>query len=137
MITFDEKIVGVWFMQTTPKQDWMAGVSEVVPDKVYELSYRFRYYDGDQSKDSFNDGDTKNWYSATICGTREKAIAGVRFVARKMEGLAVGKLYEYINHGDFEDFTARFMKAPFVHTKSVSPEEAAKYMPKVDPSQVN
>jgi hypothetical protein len=137
MITMDSRIVGVWYMQTTPTSDWMAGVSEVVPDKEYELNYRFRYYDGDQKKDTFEDGDTKHWYGGTIHETRENVIAGVRMCAKQMETLAVGQLYEYLNHGDIDEFMERFMKAPFVHAKKVTAEEAEKYMPQVAPMQVN
>ena len=114
MIIMDEKLVGLWYMQTTEEQDWLLGIREVEPDKKYEVVYRFRYY---EDESVFNSDDRKSWYEGTVSDTRKNVIIKIREMAKIMNSAAVGKLYEYINDKGIDDFTERFKKAPFVHFK--------------------
>ena len=117
MIIFDEKIVGLWFLATIPgHQDWLCGLSEVVPDEKYRLTFRFRYYTGDQDKNPFDDGDRKSWSDGTVTGTRAYCLAAVRLTAKTLydaavasakhskDGIAPEKLYEAINDGNLKKF---------------------------------
>lgn len=110
-IQLDDKIVGIWFLETMPGQDWMASLREIEPDKKYELVYRFRYHKDDKPFDS---ADEKSWYSGKVEGTRQYAILGLREAGKQMERVATGKLYEYLNDKGFDDFWKRFQDAPFV-----------------------
>jgi len=118
-IALDEKVVAIWYLPTMPTQDWMGCLREIEPGAQYELVYRFRYYDGDQSKGPFLDNDTKSWFRATIPASRERAIAGVRTIAKILEQTAGSRLYEFINWGDFPAFLEEFLAAPFVHSQRV------------------
>lgn len=124
MITCDEKVVAIWFINTTETQDWMACLREVKPEEEYELIYRFRYYKDDKAFDS---EDEKSWYKGRITGTRAYVLASTRAVAKIMEEFAAGKLYELVNEGDYEAFVKKFMDAPFVYAKQVSKEEYEKH----------
>jgi hypothetical protein len=51
----------------------------------WEAAYRFRYHDGDQSKDAFEDGDTKRGYTAVIPdATEEQVLATLNRVFREL-----------------------------------------------------
>jgi len=126
MIKFDEKIVGVWYLQTTETQDWLCAIREIEPDQKYELTHRFRYYKDDKAFDS---KDKKNWYRGTITGTRHYVLEVMKPLVQDLKELgAVGEPYELINNGDYDDFLRRFQDAPFVYAKQVSKEEAEKMM---------
>jgi hypothetical protein len=116
MMTMDEKIVGVWYLNTIQNhQDWMAAVREIEPDEKYELTYRFRYYKDDKAFDS---EDKKNWYSATCTGTKSYVIASIRFVAKQLEQKADGQpLYELINDHGYDRFIREFQDMPFVYMR--------------------
>lgn len=122
-MVLDEKLVGVWYLQTTTTQDWMAVIRELVPEQKYELTYRFRYYKDDKAFDS---EDEKSWYRGEISGTRNYVVFGLRSAAEMMATAAVGKVYEYLNDGDFSAFVKRFQDAPFVFARQVSKEEYEK-----------
>jgi hypothetical protein len=118
-ILFDEKIVGVWFLSTiSDHQDWMAAVREIEPDKKYELTYRFRYYTGDQTKNPFDDGDRKSWYKGQVSGTRAYVVASIRMVAKELERRADGDLFELMNDGDLQKMMRKFADMPFVYAKA-------------------
>lgn len=116
-IIFDEKIVALWYVALTPKQDWMAAVRELVPDEKYELKYRFRYHVDDLIFDS---EDRRNWYEGTLTGTRSFVIIGMKTVAAALQTKSGGKLFEYMNDKGMEDFMRRFQDAPFVHMRQVT-----------------
>ena len=118
MIMFDEKIVGVWFLDTIPgRQDWLAAIRELEPERKYEMTYRFRYYDGDQTKSPFDDRDKKNWYRGEIAQTRAFVVAGIRSAAKQLEAVSDGKLYELMNDGGIEKFKREFQDLPFVFAR--------------------
>lgn len=119
MIEFDDKVVALWFLSTIENhQDWLAVVREIEPDVKYELVYRFRYYDGDQSKNPFDDGDKKNWYKGTLDGTRAYVLASLCMVAKELEDKADGTLYEMVNDKGIEDFGRRFRDMPFTWARA-------------------
>lgn len=121
MITFDEKIVGVWFLNHLPMQDWMAAVQEIEPDSKYKLTYRFRYYKDDKVFDS---EDKKNWYEGEVTGTRSYVIASMRHVAETLReaGNTGNKLYEVLNDGDLAKFHRTFRDMPFVFMRAGGPK---------------
>ena len=123
MIKFDETCVGVWFVQTTETQDWMAGITEIEPDKKYEINYRFRYYNP-ESEDPWDGKDKKNWYKGTASCTREYAIQSMRVMVQGMKMMgAIGEPGEVVNNGDYNDFMERFVAQPWVHAKKMEPGE--------------
>jgi hypothetical protein len=137
LIIFDEKFVGLWFLATIPgSQDWLAGLSEIVPDEKYRLTYRFRYYTGDQSKNPFDDADKKNWYDGEVTGTRAYCIASLRMVAKQLHDMAVQtakaydakpeKLYEVINDGDLRKAIETYMSWPCAYVRAETNEEGMK-----------
>jgi hypothetical protein len=118
VIVMDEKIVGVWYVVTIlDYQDWLAALREIEPDAKYELTYRFRYYTGDQSKNPFDDGDKKNWYSGEVTGTRAYCIAALRKVAGILHSTSMAgqPLYETLNDRGIEQFMRDFQDLPFVY----------------------
>jgi hypothetical protein len=117
MITFDEKIVGIWFLGTVNgHQDWLAALRELEPDRRYELTYRFRYHDDDKVFDS---KDRKNWYRGEIANTRAFAIAGIREAVRQLASASDGKPCELMmnEERDVEKFFLEFEKLPFVFAR--------------------
>lgn len=124
MITVDEKIVGIWYVQTLDTQDWMAALREVEPDQKYELIYRFRYYSA-ESENPFDGKDKKNWYEGTVSGTRHYCIGALRSVAEALVATgAVGQLYEVLNDDrDLKAFLKKYQDLPFVHMRMQPPSE--------------
>jgi hypothetical protein len=120
VITFDEKIVALWFLQTMPTQDWLAAVREIKPDEEYELCYRFRYIKDDKIFDS---EDRKSWYRGSVTGTRNYVLLSIRNVAKTLESVASGELYEVINTDGIQDFMRRFQDLPFVWARQLQPGE--------------
>ncbi len=122
MIVLDEKIVALWYLSTILNgQDWLAAVRELVPDEKYELTYRFRYYNGDQSKNPFEDGDKKNWYRGELSGTRAYVLSCIRVMAKEMEKWASGgPLYELVNDKGLDDLTRRLSDMPFTYMRRES-----------------
>jgi hypothetical protein len=114
-IQLDDKVVGVWFLKTTEKQDWMACLREVIPDDKYELTYRFRYYEDDKA---FESEDRKSWYRAEVPGTRNYCIFALRSTGGSLEAASEnGRLYEILNHGDYKAFIKELFDAPFVFVR--------------------
>lgn len=111
-MTITDKTVGLWYLQTTPKQDWVGTLTEVEPDKEYELIYRFRYYK-----------DNKAWeYSATVTGhDKQYCIESVRTMIHVLATAAQSqeKPVEFLNTNGAEDLMNRFMAAPFVSAKTI------------------
>lgn len=52
----------MWFCGGSDECDVMGALHRDLPDGEWILQYRIRHYDGDQKKDPFSDGDTKQWY---------------------------------------------------------------------------
>lgn len=117
MITLDEKIVGIWFMNPMPGQDWMAAVNEIEPEAKYKLTYRFRYYKDDKAFDS---EDKKNWYEGEVTGTRSYVIAAMRHVAQTLAEKSgeAGPVYEVLNDGDVQKFRRTLGDMPFVFMRA-------------------
>lgn len=115
MIEMDDKIVAIWFLSTTPEQDWMAAVRVIEEDRKYELVYRFRYYKDDKVFDS---DDKKNWYKGEITATRSYVIAALRLVGQTMASAHGNQLYELLNEdGDIGKFMREFEKMPFAFVR--------------------
>lgn len=124
MITVDDKIVGIWFLLVTKEQDWLAGISEVVPDEEYVLNYRFRYYNPESTGVWDGNKDKKYWYTGTIKGTKQTAIDGIRKVGRALELLgSVGDFQEVLNTSGLEKFLKEFQAQPWVYARAQKEEE--------------
>jgi hypothetical protein len=121
MITITDKTIGLWYLDTIPgKQDWLAAITEIVPDSQYELVYRFRYYKDDKAFDS---EDIKNWFRVAITGTKAYTIASMREVAKTMLSKSTGKLSEILNEGDTDKFMQKLMDSDFAYAKMATPQE--------------
>jgi hypothetical protein len=121
MIELDDKIVGLWFLYTTEKQDWMLGVRELEPDQKYELIYRFRNYKDDKYFDS---EDEKNWYGGTTTSTRNYMILSARSMGEQLLAAgAIGSLYEFLNDKGLKAFLEELANAPFAFMRQVPAEE--------------
>lgn len=60
-----------------------------VPDGEFEAMSRWRYYDGDQSKNAHEDGDTKNFYKFGLGQLSEKeALSKMNQILRSVADLA-------------------------------------------------
>lgn len=133
MITLDEKVVGIWFLTTTPTQDFLATIREIKPEEEYELVYRFRYI---KDEKPFDSDDEKHWYRGVTTGTKNFVVKGFREVLRQMKevGGAVGEVYELLmnEEKDIAAFMREFEKAPFVYVRQASKEEAQKYQETTD-----
>jgi sigma54-dependent transcription regulator len=114
MIELDETVAGIWILQITPTQDWLAAIREIEPNQKYELTYRFRYYNDDKVFDS---DDEKNWYRGTLTGTRAYVLGTFREVAKNMESIAVGNLCELLNDKGIEDLKRRLFDAPGIYAR--------------------
>lgn len=119
-IMMDETIRAIWFIQVTPKQDFLQAINEPKPGE-YEMQYRFRYY---ASKDPWDERDTKNWYAVkATSGTLEDFIAKCGKVAHTL-GDACGakkrrQFFELIRGGQsLELFMETFHHQGFVHSRT-------------------
>jgi hypothetical protein len=127
MIVIDDNIVAIWFMPTADQQDWLCAISEIEPDKKYKIVYRFRYHVDE--KNPFESDDRKSWYEGSFTGTRHYAISSMREVVKTMWA-ATGRgphktwPYEIVKTGTLEEFTKKYLDAPFVFVKEISKEEA-------------
>ena len=128
MITLDEKIVGVWYFHTDAwNGDYMTAIRELKPDSEYEIVYRFRYYNPENTG-PFESGDRKSWYEGLIRNvSRHYVIETYRSMVKEFHKGAHGdELFEFLNDGDFSDFIKRFREAPFVFQRMATPEELKK-----------
>jgi hypothetical protein len=122
MIELTEKAVGIWYVQVTPMQDWMAALVEIEPGK-YDLKYRHRYY-AEENNSAWDGQDRKSWYTGTVTASREAAIAGLREVGQKLAALAKQdgndtSFDEILNEGDYDAFLQKVMDAPWAHSKTI------------------
>jgi hypothetical protein len=93
----DWTYVGIWYVGGNGMDfDWQACIFKETNDPAdtktpWKLKYRFRYYDGDQNKNPFECGDTKNWYTATMPdGTEENRIKGKASADASAQLIAAG-----------------------------------------------
>ena len=61
MIEVTEDTIAIYFLSLNETSDWMACWHQNRDDWI--LTYRFRYYRGDQTKQFEESEDEKNWYS--------------------------------------------------------------------------
>lgn len=116
----DEKIVGIWFVQTLETQDFMLSLRELESEKLYEFVYRFRYYDTITDGNPFNLQDRKSWYEGRVAASRQKSIEKMQFVVNMLTLTAGVTQYALFNDKGFEDFAKRLKEQPFVHGKWVT-----------------
>lgn len=118
----DSYYVGFWFVGDGETRDWFAILRRDPGADRFTLDYRFRYYTGDQTKDTFNDGDDKSFWTATLPPDASEP-AAIEIVAGLVEDL-VQKGFgtnpvQTLVQGNGEAMIAAFAKAPFVHLTSL------------------
>lgn len=120
-------IYAIWFVGNETG-DWHAMVG--IEDGVWVLRYRFRYYDGDQTKDAFECGDTKNAYivktSDSLIATRNKLLNGLyTLISPLMEVRYGSKIDEVLLDcaNDDPKLITELEKRSWAHTKTMSKEE--------------
>jgi hypothetical protein len=102
----------LWYI-TIPNGDWMAGIN-AQDGGGFKLTHRFRYYRDNEAWDS---KDEKRWYSGEI-DDLAKGIEAVRLIVQKLKEAGAGQSWEILRGtGSIEEFTAQFMRLPFVHAK--------------------
>ena len=120
-IELNERTVGVWFIQLTPAQDWLASIFTTDEGELKAI-YRFRYYVDDKAFDS---EDKKNWWEMTSTKTIAETVENFREIYDKLWQLSGGDHYEILmDENGMDDFTERFRKLPFVNSMEISKEEA-------------
>lgn len=125
-IELNEKTVGIWFMPLEEKQDWLASITEIEPDKKYQLVYRHRYHKDDKAFDS---EDEKSWYKATIAGTRAYVLGTFREFVKVLHSQThnCDAPCEIMNDGDYDAFVKKLQDAPFVYVRQASKEEVEQF----------
>jgi hypothetical protein len=93
-----EYLSGVWFVGGQ-EGDWMAMVYRNTGETDWRLTYRFRYNEGKQVGDPFNDEDRKKWYELTAApgeGAEKKLVDCTNFVAQ-MTALRYNTTVDFID----------------------------------------
>jgi phage terminase large subunit-like protein len=119
VIELDEKTVGIWFLATSPSQDFLAGICEIEPEKKYRLTYRFRLIKDDKVFDDSE--DEKHWYDGTLTGTRNFVVFTFRRIVREMQQVSEGgELYELMmDERGPDDFIRRLQDMPFAYSRQI------------------
>lgn len=113
-INIDDNLLGIWFMEVSSSQDWMAGLSKTNTPGELIIQYRHRYY---KDRKAHGSADEKSWYQGTLADTSiEIGIEQVRLIVRYLSEHAVGDPYELLR-GDksIETFISEFQALPFTH----------------------
>lgn len=120
MIEFNDRTIGVWFVQLAEGgadkgSDYLASVFRTIDDDMLTTLYRFRYYRGDQSLTFEESQDEKNWYRITHPDDDEqKAIRIQRDCVKQLWMASGGKRYEVMmGSGGIDEFIERFKAMPF------------------------
>lgn len=127
VITLDDSIVGFWFVSIGPFQeeigDYVTSVHKV--EEGYALRSRMRIYVDDKTHDS---ADRKTWFEGKF-DSKEEAIKAARIGCELIKKMPV-EVHDPVElmrgEGTFEQFMEEFMALPFVHGRTISPEEAKK-----------
>ena len=126
-IYFDETVTAIWFAPTSRTSDFLACLKRAQDSRSFKLTYRFRYYHDDASRDPFDGKDRRSWYEYEITEqSEEHVIETLRSIVQSMVAASIvsgmqensPKVYELVR-GDMplRKFTDLFMSLPFVHSK--------------------
>jgi hypothetical protein len=124
----NEKTIGIWYIQLSEKADWLGHLAHV--EDGIELTYRFRYYEGDQSLMFEESEDRKSWWCGVISEPRDKVVETMRNLVKHMcdidNLIHATDCHEVIKEPDesLNQFMERFNAMPFTRSKVVPPEEA-------------
>lgn len=130
-IQLDESIRAIVFCQFAEKSDFMCALSEV-PDSGGKVTMmgRIRHYNGDQSKDPFEDGDRKDWMKSRKPDSFEEELKKILETISTLQVLATVAGRESSNKRVYvlkrmegqtlEQFMELFGKMPFAHMKKMS-----------------
>lgn len=108
----------MWFVALN-QGDWLAALTKEDGKDEWVFSYRHRYYDGDQSKDSFDDGDTKRWYEVRDKDCDKLLIAGEHLSLKAVEIFGGARSVVAVG-GYAEKAIAQLSKQPWVHMKTLN-----------------
>lgn len=102
--------VGLWFIPVDATTDWMAHMGQT--DTEWQLDYRFRYYQGDQTLQFEESQDRKSWTRMTADKANVTLLEFKRRVTYAVEQLerASGQTADCILVEDYPTFEA-FAKA--------------------------
>lgn len=98
------------------------------PGKPFELLFRFRYYDGDQSKGPFADGDAKSWTHVAFDRPDPKIdeAEALQLCATIFRGLATIAEMDLtvlpVRTDDSDKVLAALRSQPWAHARTVTPE---------------
>jgi len=94
-LTERDYILGVWFVGGNGRQDFLATVRKKENGKVWDMEYRFRYYNG---VDAWESEDDKSFYTATLKGdvTEEEVIKTLRKMTAKLSEVGFGETIDEI-----------------------------------------
>jgi len=120
-IVLDDNIVGIWYVLTGEKEDFMLAISKC-PEGL-ELVYRHRYYHSD---DPWDEKDHKSWYRMVTSKTdvqraietAREMVQGVAMIAVKMGRLMPpAQVFELVR-GDksVEQFAEVLKSMPWAHS---------------------
>lgn len=119
-IEVDENLVGVWFIDLPKHDDWMAGVSELGPNK-FKLTWRMRYADPlEPGANPWENIDRKSWHSGVFTGTRAEAVDKMMLMGH-MLALAANTKLDYVLMNDARDvgkFLEEFSRRPWANMKT-------------------
>ena len=108
-IVLSERTIAIWFISLDPKSDWMGHLESIEgEDNAYRMTYRFRYYEGDQNLQFEESQDKKAWYELEARNTsKEQVLHDMRDIVTKLAGATVNREYDEIlmDEGGLEEFT--------------------------------
>lgn len=119
MIEITADTIAIWFMPISETSDYMAHVGQ--NDTEWKLTYRFRYYRGDQTKQFEESEDEKSWTTMTapkeMC-TQEAFEKRVEFALAELVKVS-GQEPDVIRMGPggVQEFAKELMARPWANTE--------------------
>lgn len=108
----------LWFIEL-PDGDFFGFVHKEDGDPEWRLNYRFRHYDGDQSKDCFDDGDTKRWFIVKHAEV-DRLLSMARLCVTGAKAFYGSQSWEVAVNGYGDAVVAVLHKLPWAHWKTVN-----------------
>lgn len=129
-IKINDDTIALWFMQVAVDGDWLAHLAKTDEPDAFKFTYRFRYYEGDQSLEFENSQDRKNWYEGTLHKPRGEVIDTIRELQKHLitvDGEVTETDCWELIRGDDESpdqFMDRLREKPFAKTQVIDLDEA-------------
>ena len=120
LIELTERTVGIWFMQIDATTDWMAHMDQT--DTHWQLTYRFRYYKGDQALKFEESEDEKSWtrmVAEKANVTRKEFLERVDFViVELMKATGNEPDVVFMGDGGIAEFTKELAAKPWTQVET-------------------